>query len=325
MKKFLAILVSVLLVVGVFAACSGGDDTTTVPAGDSTTAEAADGSTTAEAEDGSTTAVAADGSTTAAATEEGLVKVIDIPLTDELYAFGVEKDNAELLASVNEFIAEIKEDGTLDEIVNKYYGDGTPIGVTSATEDSAKDQLVIATNAEFAPFEYMEGETFYGIDMELVSMLAEKLNKELVIKNVDFEAVCSNVSAGYADMAVAGLTINPERTEHVTFSDSYYTSNQMIIAPADDTAFDACTDAASVEAVLAAFDATTEIGVQTGTTAQYYVEGDEGWGFEGFDATCTGYSSGALAVQDLVNGNVNYVIIDCDPAVYIVNSINAAN
>ena len=101
------------------------------------------------------------------------VKVIDIELTDEQYAFGVDKTQPELLASVNEFTKEIKENGTLDEICDHYFGDGTPVAVASAELDESKDQLVVATNAAFEPFEYMEGDSYYGIDMEIAAKLAE--------------------------------------------------------------------------------------------------------------------------------------------------------
>ena len=83
-----------------------------------------------------------------------VLKVIDIPLTSEEYAFGVDKTQPELLASVNAFIAEIQENGKFDEICNNYFGDGTPVAVTSAQLDTSKEQLVVATNAAFEPFEY---------------------------------------------------------------------------------------------------------------------------------------------------------------------------
>ena len=251
------------------------------------------------------------------------VKVIDIDLTQEEYAFGVDKTQPELLADVNAFIAEIKADGTFDEICNKYFGDGTPTPVKSAALDPAKDQLVVATNAAFEPFEYTVGEDFYGIDMEIAALLAEKLGKELVISNMDFDSVCLSVGQQKCDIAMAGLTIKPDREEYVNFTDSYYEASQKLIVKGDDTAFDACTDAASVEAILNTYDAATKIGVQNGTTGQFYVEGDEDWGFTGFAATCVGYKNGSLAVQDLINGGVNYVIIDSAPADCITESINA--
>lgn len=252
-------------------------------------------------------------------------KVIDIELTQEEYAFGVDKTQPELLEQVNAFIAKIKADGTFDEICNKYFGDGTPTAVKSAKLDPAKEQLVVATNAAFEPFEYTPngGEDYYGIDMEIAALLAEDLGKELVISNMDFDSVCLSVGQQKCDIAMAGLTIKPDREEYVNFSDSYYSASQKIIVKSDDTAFDACADAAAVEAVLKTLPAETRIGVQTGTTGQFYVEGDEGWGFAGYDVECVGYKNGSLAVQDLLNGGIDYVIIDSAPAACITEAINA--
>ncbi|MBE6756855.1 MAG: transporter substrate-binding domain-containing protein [Ruminococcaceae bacterium] len=259
----------------------------------------------------------------ACGSEKVTAKVIEIDLTSEEYAFGVDKTQPELLEDVNEFIAEIKENGKFEEICNKYFGDGEPTAVTSAEFDAEKDQLVVATNAAFEPFEYTKGDKYYGIDMEIAALLAEHLGKELVINNMKFDSVCLSVGQQKCDIAMAGLTVKPDREEYVTFSDSYYTASQKLIVRSDDTAFDACTDAASVEEILKTFDSNTKIGVQNGTTGQFYVEGDESWGFDGFAVTCTGYDNGSLAVQDLLNGGINYVIIDAAPAKFITESINA--
>lgn len=253
----------------------------------------------------------------------GKVKVIDIELTDEKYAFGVDKTQPELLESVNAFIAEIKANGEFDEICNKYFGDGTPTAVKSAALDSSKDQLVVATNAAFEPFEYTVGGDYYGIDMEIAALLAQKLGKELVINNMDFDSVCLSVGQQKCDIAMAGLTIKPDREEYVNFSDSYYEASQKLITKESDKAFDECTDAASVEAILNQLDESAKIGVQSSTTGQFYVEGDAEWGFNGFAAKCVGYKNGSLAVQDLINGGVDYVIIDSAPAACITEAINA--
>ena len=250
------------------------------------------------------------------------VKVIDINLTQEEYAFGVDKDQPELLDLTNEFVAKIKEDGTLDKICEKYFSGGEPTAVKSAEVDSSKDQLIVATNAAFEPFEYMQGDSYYGIDMEIAALLAEELGKELVIQNMDFDAVCLSVGQHKCDIAMAGLTVNEERTEYVTFTDSYYEASQKLIVKGSDTAYDACKDAASVEALLNKLSASDKIGVQAGTTAQYYIEGDADWGFAGLPAECVPYKNGALAVQDMINGNINYVIIDAAPAACIVKAIN---
>ena len=250
-------------------------------------------------------------------------KVIDIDLTNEEYAFGVDKTQPELLEKTNAFIEKIKGDGTLDKICDKYFGSGEPEAVESAKLDSSKDQLVVATNAAFEPFEYTKGENYYGIDMEIAKALADKLGKELVIQNMDFDAVCLSVGQQKCDIAMAGLTIKPDREEYVAFSDSYYKASQKLIVPSDNTEFDECKTADDVNAILNAKDSSSKIGFQTGTTGQFYCEGDDDWGFAGLKMTSTGYKNGSLAVQDLLNGNLNYVIIDSAPAAAITKSLNA--
>ncbi len=287
-KKILAVILALVMVAACFAGCSssGGED----PAKEEATAK---------------------------------VKVIDIELSDEEYALGVDKDNEELLQQANDFIKEIKENGQLDEICNHYFGDGEPVAVTSATEDSTKDQLVIATNAEFEPFEYKQGDQFVGIDMEIAQAFAQKLGKELVIKDMKFDAVVLSVQQHKADIAAAGLTVTDERAKQVNFTESYYSASQKLIVKGDNTQFDACQTKEDVEAILNGLDASVKIGGQNGTTGQAYVQGSEDFGFEGLNASFVGYDNGSLAVQDLINGGVDYVIIDAAPAQAITSAINA--
>lgn len=249
-------------------------------------------------------------------------KVIDVDLTSEEYAFGVDKTQPELLEQVNTFINKIKEDGTLDEICDKYFGGGEPTPVESAALDESKDQLVVATNAAFEPFEYMQGDSYVGIDMEIAALLAEELGKELVIQNMDFDAVCLSVGQQKCDIAMAGLTVSDERKEYVTFSDTYYQASQRLIVPSDNTDFDDMTDADSIAAALAKLDSSVKIGCQQGTTGNSYIEGSEDLGFPGLEATCQSYKSGSLAVQDMLNGNIDFVIIDAAPAAAITEAIN---
>lgn len=250
------------------------------------------------------------------------VKVVEIDLTQEEYAFGVDKTQPELLEKTNAFIDKIMEDGTFEAICNNYFGDGTPVPVKSATLDESKDQLVVATNAAFEPFEYMSGEDYVGIDMEIAAALAEYLDKELVIMNMDFDAVCLSVGQQKCDIAMAGLTVREDREEYVSFTKSYYNASQKLIVLADDKTFDSCADVAAVEALLNGMDSKVKIGVQNGTTGQFYVEGDADWGFAGYPVTCVGYKNGSQAVQDMINGNINYVIIDSAPAAAITAAMN---
>lgn len=290
MKKLLAVVLTAALTVGMLAGCGGSDNGGSSSGSDAGSAKTA--------------------------------KVIDVDLTSEEYAFGVDKSQPELLEQVNAFIAKIQEDGTLDEIFDKYFGGGEPTPVESAALDESKDQLVVATNAAFEPFEYMEGENYVGIDMEIAALLAEELGQELVIQNMDFDAVCLSVGQQKCDIAMAGLTVSDERKEYVTFSDTYYQASQRLIVPSGDTTFDDMTDADSIAAALGELDSSVKIGVQQGTTGNSYVEGSEDLGFPGLEATCQTYKSGSLAVQDMLNGNIDYVIIDAAPAAAITAAIN---
>ena len=181
------------------------------------------------------------------------VKVIDIPLTVEEYAFGVDKAQPALLAAVNTVLAEMKSNGTLEAIVTAYAtGEGIkPMTPAKFDASKADEQLVIATNAAFAPFEYKEGDQFAGIDIEIMVYIADKLGLELVIMDMDFEAVISAVGKNNVDMAVSGLTVTEKRKESVNFTDTYYNAAQMLIVKETETAFDACQTDADVLAVLA--------------------------------------------------------------------------
>ena len=86
-------------------------------------------------------------------------------------------------------------------------------------------------------FEYMEGDSYFGVDMEIAKGLAEYLGKELVIQNMDFDSVCLSVGQHKSDIAMSGLTIKPEREEYVTFTDSYYEASQKLIVRSDNTEF----------------------------------------------------------------------------------------
>ena len=249
-------------------------------------------------------------------------KVIEFDLTEEEYAFAIDQNQPELLESVNSYIAQIKSDGTFDAICEKYFGNGTPTPVVSAAPDESKEQLLVATNAAFAPFEYMEGDNYYGVDMEIAAGLANYLGKELVIQNMDFDAVLLSVNQGKSDMSMSGLTVTDERKEIVNFTTSYYTASQRLIVRSDCSEFDSVSGVADIEAILKAKGSDVKVGVQNGTTGQFYCEGDEEWGFDGYNMTTVGYKNGSLAVQDLLNGNLNYVIIDAAPAKFIAESIN---
>lgn len=249
-------------------------------------------------------------------------KVIGIDLTNENYAFGIDKAQPELLEKTNAFIDKILSNGTFDEICSRYSSGGEPVLVKSAAKDSSKDQLVVATNAAFEPFEYTVGDSYAGIDMEIAKLLADELGKELVIDNMDFDAVCLSVGQHKCDIAMAGLTVNPDREASVTFSKTYYKASQRVVVKGDDTTFDDCKTADDVLKKLQSFDASVKIGYQNGTTGGMYINNESDYASNNLKVTGKGYKNGSLAIQDLINGNINYVIIDSAPADSIVKSIN---
>ena len=159
-----------------------------------------------------------------------------------------------------------------------------------------KTTLVMATNAAFPPYEYVEGGEFVGIDVEIANAIANKLGMELEIKDVDFGAIIGGVQSGKFDMGMAGMTVTEDRLKDVNFSDSYAKGVQVVIVKDGGTI-------ASLDDV-----AGKKIGVQTNTTGDIYASGDFG------EENVVKYENGALAVEALKSGKVDCVIIDNEPA-----------
>ncbi|MBP5446265.1 MAG: transporter substrate-binding domain-containing protein [Acholeplasmatales bacterium] len=256
----------------------------------------------------------------AACGKKAKLKVIETSLTAESYAYAVKKDNAELLASVNELLADMKADGSLDTLINSYFNGNATFKYTNPT--SKTGCLIVATNAYFPPFEYYEGSDITGVDMEIAYKLAQKLGKTLYIDNMEFSSVLASVQSGIADIAMAGITVTEARKEMYAFSTEYYESAQVLITTEKNTEFDGKT-ASEIEAILKEKKSSYTIGTQKGTTGYMYSAGDEDFGYDGFTNLKTvAYSNGALACTDLKNGKIDAVIIDLQPALMITKNIN---
>lgn len=255
------------------------------------------------------------------------VKIIDIKLTDEEYAFLIKKDNTALVEDFNAYLSEIKANGTYDAIVAKYFeGKGEKVGVAVATGDVVNDaqSFVVATNCPFEPFEYIGDDgKIYGVDIEIAKGYAEKAGLTLVVKNLpQFDPIFEQVNAGLADIGMAGITVTPDRAELYSFSTAYYNASQKIIVPATCTDFDACKTAADVENVLKALTGKS-IGFQNGTTGNWYVAGDADWGYDGFaNVTPKGYATALEAINDMKNGNIYAVVVDEAPGAAMVKAVN---
>ncbi len=167
--------------------------------------------------------------------------------------------------------------------------------LTGCGSSSQDDVLVVGTNAEFPPFEYIgdDGEPD-GFDIALIKAIGEKMGVEVQIQNMEFGALVAAIGSKI-DVAIAGMTVDPDRAKSVDFSDNYYEAVQYVIVP--------------VDSAIASIDdlKNTTIGVQLGTTGMYTAEEIEG-------ATVQSYNKAVDAVNDLMNGRVDCVIIDKNPA-----------
>lgn len=160
------------------------------------------------------------------------LKILEEPFAEEDYAFCVSKDNAELTASINEALAKLKADGTLDNIVKNYIGDDTKGQFpyeSPADVDRSNGTLVMATNAYFEPYEFYQGDKVVGIDADMAQAVCDVLGYELKIEDMEFDSIINAIQSGKADIGVAGITVTEDRLQSVDFTDSYASSKQVII------------------------------------------------------------------------------------------------
>lgn len=168
---------------------------------------------------------------------------------------------------------------------------------TACGGSKSENKLVMATNATFPPYEYVDGEEYKGIDVEVAQAIADKLGMELDIRDVEFGSIIAGVQSGKFDMGMAGMTVTDERKQSVDFSDTYAIGIQSVIVKED-------SDIQSVDDISSA----NKIGVQQDTTGDIYSTDDYG------EDSVTRFKAGTDAVQALVSGKVDCVIIDNEPA-----------
>lgn len=172
----------------------------------------------------------------------------------------------------------------------------------SAVTTVEAGKLHMATNAAFPPYEMVKDDgTYEGIDVEIATKIAEKLGLELVVDDMDFGSVITAVQTGKSDIGMAGMTVTEDRKKNIDFTDSYATGKQVIIVKEGSD-------------IKSADDLTgKKIGTQEGTTGYIYcADSVENGGFG--EENVTAYTNGAMAVQALVDGKVDCVVIDNEPA-----------
>jgi len=186
------------------------------------------------------------------------LKIVPVALAQEFYGIAIDKNQANLKTQIDQILADHAAE---IEAMAKKFQDGTATkeeftGVVSASKDTSKldKQLVLATNAEFPPFEYVETndgvKTFYGLDMEIAKLIADELDMELVIEDMKFETVVGAVGNNGVDIAMSGLTITAEREQVVNFSISYFAEDIVLVCKADDTTFDACKTVVDILSII---------------------------------------------------------------------------
>ena len=166
------------------------------------------------------------------------------------------------------------------------------------------ETLTVATNAEFPPFEYVEGEEVVGLDIDIAKEIAKDLGLEMVVESMAFDSVVPSVATGKADLAIAGLTVTDERKMSVAFSDTYYNAKQACIVLKDG----AVTDGETLKDKV--------IGVQLGTTSDL-VAGE----YTDPDSKVMRYNKALDGVLDLLGGKIDAVIVDAPVAKNLVESM----
>lgn len=157
--------------------------------------------------------------------------LLDEEFAVEDYAICISKDKTDLTEAFNGAIAEIKADGTLDAILDKYINgvEGAEGYVTPEGTEYPNGTLTMATNAYFPPYEYYEGDNIIGIDAEFAKAICDKLGYELKIEDMEFDSIIPAVQSGKADFGAAGMTVTEDRLQNIDFTESYCTGIQSVI------------------------------------------------------------------------------------------------
>ena len=159
------------------------------------------------------------------------LKILSDTFDSEEYAICIAKDNTDLTDSFNKAIEELEKDGTIDSIISNYIGDEAgkhPYDTPEGTE-YPNGTLTMATNAQFEPYEYYDGDNVVGIEADISKAICDKLGYELKIEDMEFDAIIAAVSSGKADFGAAGMTVTEDRLKNIDFTDTYTTACQVIV------------------------------------------------------------------------------------------------
>ena len=239
------------------------------------------------------------------------IKILDEEFAVEEYALCVKKGNSELLSKINAALQKLKDDGTIDKINTNYIGTDEEKGTMPYQKKDVQrnGDLIVATNAEFKPYEYIENNQIVGIDMDIMQAVCDELQMNLVIENMAFDSILPAIQSGKATVGAAGMTVTEDRKKNVDFSASYTTSKQVIIVNAPKKAETTGNTITSVDDLIG-----KNIGVQLGTTGDTFATDYEKDG----TANLERYTKAADAIQALNQNKIDCVIIDEQPALSFV-------
>ena len=244
------------------------------------------------------------------------LKILDSEYVTEDYAFEIAKDNDALLEKVNAAMLELTDDGTIKQVVD-YFISGTG-SLPEFQQNVAADaeEFVVATNATFPPYIYVDGDDFAGIDYVIAGLIADKLGMKLTVNDMEFDAIIPAVQSGKADMGMGGVSITDERKQSINFTMSYATGIQVMIVPED-------SDVTSADDILAKIEngEDFQIGAQSATTGYIYASDTVENGGFGEDHV-QAFPKGADAIAALTSGKIDCVIIDNEPAKAFVEANN---
>ena len=160
-------------------------------------------------------------------------------------------------------------------------------------QEAARPVLRVGTDAAFEPFEYIDEDgNFAGFDIELITMIAEEMGRELELQNVQWDGIIPGLMNGNYDCLISAMTITEERMKQINFSDPYFTIKQAIVVREDDYSITGPADLAG-----------KTIAVQNGTTGDLYASQIEGVRMKRFDTT-------PQAIQELLNKNADAAVMD---------------
>lgn len=232
------------------------------------------------------------------------------------FAFGVKKDGSHenLIKQFNTALAQMKKDGTLDQIIEKWTGSSQSSSATTTASTSAvpetstktgqkatpkKKTYKISSDTSFAPFVFQNDQSKYtGIDMELIKAIAKDQGFTLEISNPGFDAAISDVQNGNADGMIAGMTVTDARKATFDFSDPYYTTNSILAVQESSTI-------SSYEDLKG-----KTVGVKNGTASQTFLEENKSkYGYK-----IKTFSDGASMYDSLNSGSVA-AIMDDEPVI----------